>query len=302
MIFFSFLAALSLEHYHPLRQPLRHFQLFAQYAALLREKFDGGEHAHGAIAWCLGVLPIVFAVWLVHLWLAELGFLLELIWGVAVLYLTMGLKYFSSVAEEIAAKLSGGQLEEARQDLQQWRGGDASAFDAREISSLTIEQLVVHSHRQTFGVLFWFVLLGPAGAVLFRLASILALRWRESSTEFSAVARKVFHALNWVPQRLTALTYAVAGNFEDAMYCWRSQASNWADGEEGIVLAAGAGAMGVRLGQPLNVGGQWMERPEIGLGDEPDADHIESANSMIWRGLVVWLVIALLLMVAGWAA
>lgn len=302
MMFLSFLAALVLEHYRPLRQPLPHFQYFARLAALLRDKLDGGEQAHGAIAWCAGVLPIVLVVWLARGWLGELNVLLGWAFGVGVLYLTMGLKYYSGIAEYIAAKLRGEELEEARSLLRNWRGGDTSGFSAREVASVTIEQLFAHSHRQTFGVLFWFALLGPAGAVLFRLSSILSLRWREASLEFSGVAARIFHALNWVPVRLSALTYAVAGNFEDAMYCWRSQAQAWPEAEEGIVLAAGAGAMGVKLGQPLNMGGQWLDRNEIGLGDEPDAEQIDSANSMIWRGLMVWLVLALLLMVAGWAA
>jgi adenosylcobinamide-phosphate synthase len=302
MIFFSLLAALALEHFHPLRQPLPHFNFFAQYAALLRDKLDGGERSHGAIAWCAGVLPVVLGVWLIQAWLADLSFLLEWAWGVAVLYLTMGLKYYSGIAQEIGDNLRADKLDEARHALQDWQGGNTADFDARGIASVTIEQLFAHSHRQTFGVMFWFVLLGPGGAVLFRLASILSLRWREATPEFSAVAEKIFHALNWVPQRLTALTYAVVGNFEDAMYCWRTQVYGWSDSEESIVLRAGAGATGVKLGQPLNVGGESRDRSEIGLGGEPDADQIESANSMIWRGLLVWLVLAMLMLFASWAS
>ena len=217
MIFFSLLAMLALEHYHPLRQPLPHFQFFARYAALLHDKLDGGEQLHGAIAWCLGVLPIALAVLLIQLWLSGLNFLLGWAWGVGVLYLTMGLRYYSRIAEDIAYKLRANQMEEARKELQNWRGGDTAGFGEREIASAAIEELFVHSHRQTFGVLFWFVLLGPAGAVLFRLASVLSLRWREASPPFSAAAARIFHVLNWVPVRLTALTYAVAGNFEDAL-------------------------------------------------------------------------------------
>lgn len=302
MIFFSLLAALALEHYRPLKQPLPHFQYFAQYATLLRDKLDGGEQSHGVIAWCVAVLPIILMVWLVQAWLADLNFLLGWAWGVGVLYLTMGLKYYSRIADEIVGKLRTDKLEEARHILQGWRGGDTAGFDAREISAVTIEQLFAHSHRQTFGVLFWFVLLGPAGAVLFRLASILSLRWHEASLAFSGAVTNIFHVLNWAPARLTALIYAVVGNFEDAIYCWRTQAHAWPDAEESIVLTAGAGAMGVRLGQPLHVAGQYCERCEIGLGDEPDADQIESANSMVWRGLMVWLVLGLLVMVAGWAS
>lgn len=302
MMFFSMLAALALEHYHPLKRPLPHFEYFAHFAAYLREKLDGGEQLHGAIAWCVGVLPIMLLVWLAHAGLSNMNYLLGWAFGVGVLYLTMGFKYFSSIAEDIAAKLRENQVEEARAALRNWHGGDMSRLDPRELASLTIEQLVVHSHRQIFGVLFWFVLLGPMGAVMFRLASILSLRWREATPQFSGVAEKIFHALNWAPARVTALIYAVAGDFEDALYCWRTQPQARPDREESVVLAAGAGAMGVRLAQPVAEGEEWRERIEFGLGEEPDAEQIESANSMIWRGLMVWLVLALLAMVASWAA
>lgn len=302
MIFFSLLAVLALEHYRPLRQPLPHFQYFADYAAMLHHKLDGGEHAHGVLAWSVAVLPFVLAVWLIQAWLGGIGFLLELAWSIAVLYFTMGLKYFSGIAEKISGSLRAGDLDAARHELQEWHGGNTATFGPHEVSSVTIEKLLSHSHRQTFGVLFWFILLGPAGAVLYRLSSILSMRWRESSSDFASPAIKIFHALNWVPQRVTALTYAVAGDFEDAMYCWRTQFNAWPDAEEGIVMAVGAGAMGVRLGVPVHVGGHLQERWEVGLGEEPDADQIDSASSMIWRGLIVWLVIGFLLMVAGWAS
>ena len=302
MIFFSLLAALALENYHPLQRPLRHFEHFARFAALLRDKLDGGESLHGAIAWGVGVLPITLLVWLAGEWLSGQNYLLGWAWGVGILYFSMGLKYYSRIAEDIAGKLRSGRLDEARTAWQAWRGEDAAGLGVRELASVTIEQLFAHSHRQTFGVLFWFILLGPAGAVLFRLSSILSLRWREASAPFSAAVAKIFHLLNWLPLRLTALTYAVAGNFEDALYCWRTQTQAWPDTEEGVAMVAGAGAMGVRLGQPLKMGDQWQERGEIGLGDEPDADQVDSANSMMWRGLVAWLVLALLFMVAGWAA
>jgi adenosylcobinamide-phosphate synthase len=114
-------------------------------------------------------------------------------------------------------------------------------------------------------------------------------------------AQRAFHVLNWLPARLTGLTYAIAGNFEDATFCWRTQADSWPEPEDGVVLAAGAGAMGIRLGQSINVGGETVWRPELGSGQaEPDADSIDSAVSMIWRGLVIWMVAGLLVVIAGW--
>ena len=83
---------------------------------------------------------------------------------------------------------------------------------------------------------------------------------------------------------------------------WRTQAPDWPEPEEGVVLAAGAGAMGIKLGQALNVGQDAVWRPELGTGQAPEADCIDSAVSMIWRGLVIWLVAGLLIVIAGWVA
>jgi adenosylcobinamide-phosphate synthase len=102
-----------------------------------------------------------------------------------------------------------------------------------------------------FGVLFWFVLLpGPSGAILYRLAVYLRERWGKLGA-FGRTAEQVYSVLEWPAARLTAAAFAVVGDFEDAVYCWRTQARAWADPYMGVVLAAGAGAMGVRLGMPL---------------------------------------------------
>ena len=70
----------------------------------------------------------------------------------------------------------------------------------------------------------------------------------------------------------------------------------------GIVLASGAGALGVQLGGPIpTVGGEPEVRPELGLGDEPEADLLPSAVGLVWRALVLWLLLMLLLTLANWA-
>ena len=305
MAFFSLLAAVALEHLKPLRQPLAHYRQYGRFTHWLESRFNAGEASHGVIAWALAMLPLLAVVWLVYAALSGIAPLLGWAWNVAVLYVTLGFKYYSDDAERIARLLRDGDLDAARETLAAWRGGDASQFSADEVARVTIEQTVAASHRQMFGVLFWFAVLapfGPVGAVLFRAASILDRRWADSSGLFGLFARRAFGAINWLPARLTALTYAIAGNFEDATYCWRTQAEAWPEPAEGIVVAAGAGAMGVKLGQSLTVGGESVWRPEIGTGQTPDADCIDSAVSMIWRGLVIWLVAGLLVVVAGWVA
>ncbi|MHB1186482.1 CobD/CbiB family protein [Thiobacillus sp.] len=305
MAFFSVLAAVILEHLRPLRQPLPHYQHYSRFTQWLERRFNAGEYSHGAIALALAVLPWLIAVWLVFVLLSGISPVLGWAWNVAVLYLTLGFKYYSDDAERIARLLRAGELDAARGQLLAWRGGDTSQFSADELARVTIEQVMAASYRQMFGVLFWFVLLlplGPVGAVLFRATSILARRWETSRGRFGQCAQRVFHIINWVPARLTALTYAIAGNFEDATYCWRTQADTWPEPEDGVVIAAGAGAMGVKLGQNITVGGESVWRPELGTGQAPDADCIDSAVSMIWRGLLIWLVAGLLIVIAGWVS
>lgn len=305
MAFGSLLAAIALEHYRPLTQPLSYYQAYARYAQALREKIDGGEAIQGVIAWIAAVAPLLLVTTLVYGWLNHIGDILGWAVNVAVLYCLAGFRYYSRVAEEIAELIKTGQAEEACRRLEIWRNEKPGSLQPEDAIRLTLEELFSRSHRQMFGVFFWFTLLsplGPAGAVLFRASSILARRWGEDASPFSRFAENFFQLLNWAPARLTALTYAVAGNFEDAMFCWRSQGEAWRDPQEGMILAAGAGAMGVRLGMPVCVGGEWQQRPELGMNQDPDVDHIDNAVNLIWRGLVIWLVIGLLLFVAGWAS
>lgn len=295
MSFFSLLTAFALEHWRPRRSPFSFYQTFARLVVFLREKLDGGEPSHGFLAWCCAVLvPVLLAAWIAH-WLAQLWTPLAWAWSVGVLYATTGFRYYTLKAEEIALLLRAGEVQTAQARLADWRGLPAddahTSPQAQTIAGQTIARLFGHSLRQTFGVLCWFVLLGPAGAVLYRLSSVLTRRLGDASEGFRKWPGLLFHLLNWLPARLTAMTYAVAGNFEDAMYGWRTRSTLWPDAEEGVVVSAGAGAMGVRLDQ---------EQTGIGSGEPPDADQIDSAVSMIWRGLMVWVVAGLLLTVTGW--
>jgi cobalamin biosynthesis protein CobD/CbiB len=95
--------------------------------------------------------------------------------------------------------------------------------------------------------------------------------------------------------RLTAAAFAVVGDFEDAVYCWRTQARSWPDADVGVVLAAGAGAMGVRLGMPVHEIEGMVPRVELGVGDAADGPFLDSAVGLLWRALVVWVLILFVL-------
>lgn len=302
MTFLSLVAALLLEQVRPLRQTNRAYLLFTRYAMGIERHFNGGQYRNGVIGWLLVVLPVVLVTVAAYLLLARVSPWLGWLWNVAVLYLTMGFRQFSHYFTDIMEALREGRLDVARDYLGRWRGESAAEFSANEIARVAIELGLISSHRKVFGTIACFIALGPAGAVLYRMAAMLGEKWGlRSDPEFGPFGRfadRFFFWLDWLPSRFTAASFAIVGNFEDAVYCWRTQALSWAMPTHGILLASGGGAIGVRLGDTLHQYGTLQFRPEMGTGDEADVDYMQSAVGLIWRALVLWVFVLLLVSVA----
>ena len=302
MKFLALLLALLLEQVRPLRNRNRLYQWFGRYAAGLEEKFDGGEYRHGVIAWLLAAGPLLLVAALVYHSLYVVAPPLAWAWCVVVLYVTTGFRQFSHYFTEILRALNKDDADAARRLLGEWRGESTAEFSPTEIARVAIEEGLLASHRCVFGSIAWFVAIGPAGAVLYRASEMLAAQWgargASAGGEFARFAVRFYYWIDWVPARATALTFAVVGNFEDAVYCWRSQAAAWGARTQGIILAAGAGALGVRLGDTLREHGSLQFRPELGTGGDADVDTMESTVRLIWRSLVLWMFLLLIVTLA----
>jgi len=177
-----------------------------------------------------------------------------------------------------------------------------------------------------FGVFFWFVLLstfglGPAGAVLYRLAEFVSRYWAYRSgsagiavnERLGALSLRLFQWLDHVPARLTASGFAVVGNFEEAVNCWRRDAQLWRYDNEGVILAAAAGAVGIQLGGG-SAPGLTPDRAktfEAGAlpdsaaaegstpGEVPKLGHLRSVVALVWRSVVLWMLLLALLSLAN---
>jgi cobalamin biosynthesis protein CobD/CbiB len=256
------------------------------------------------IAWLIAVGGLVLVAGGVYAALHAINPLLSWLWNVLVLYLTMGFRQFSHYYTDIQLALRMDDVPHARKLLAEWRGHSADDLSSSDIARLAIEEALSASHRHVFGVLVCFVLLpGPCGAVLYRAAAFLAEVWGGRNDAdaglFGTFSRQAFAIIDWLPLRATAAGFAVVGDFEDAIYCWRTQADKWPDSYLGsgigIVLASGAGALGVRLGMPVVEAGEIADRAEMGVGDEADVDFMQSAVGLVWRALLLWLLLLLLL-------
>lgn len=327
MGFLSLIIALLVEQVRPLSSGNVAYNAVRGLAEVLERNFNAGERQQGVLAWIVLVVPLTVFAWLIFWLLLRVHPFLGLAWNALVLYLTLGFRQFSHYYTDIQVALADNDLDRARALLTEWRRKADPKFSAADLTlsdicRLTIEEALIASHRHVFGVFFWFVLLpGPSGAVLYRLADYLARRWNRPGTDaplepFGHFARRFFQWIDWLPVRLTAIGFAIVGNFEDAIFCWRNQARQWDDPSKGILLAAGTGALGVRLGPAARNVPDAMSPPTIdptGAGQyDPMADAIPGVDAspaalrtgvgLVWRSLLLWMLLLLLLSLAGWFA
>jgi adenosylcobinamide-phosphate synthase len=145
-----------------------------------------------------------------------------------------------------------------------------------------------------FAAIFWFVVLGAPGVVMYRLVNTLDAMWGYKNARyhhFGRAAARLDDVLNYLPARLTALSYAAAGKFCMAIESWRRQAAASESPTAGPVMAAGAGALSLRLGGPAIYHGQWCERPALGYGVKPCAEDIGRAIALVQRAIFIWVVV-----------
>lgn len=304
MTLFTALLALVIEQFRPLPMQRWVEEPLSRFAGLLDDKFDDGQYAHGLIAWLFAVaLPagLVQLIYLALLWAHPIAAALL---ALVALYLTMGFRQFSHYFTDLQLALRMGETDRARSLLAQWTGHSAERLNSSEMARIAIEQALLSSHRHVFAPLYCFALLGPGGALLYRLSQFFADQWGERDDpvrgRFGAFAKRAFAVIDWLPVRLTATGFAVVGDFEDAVYCWRAQSEQWPDRSSGILLSSGAGAMGISLGLPLHGDLDVEDRPELGLGDAADVDHMQSTIGLVWRTLLLGLLVLALFWIASW--
>jgi adenosylcobinamide-phosphate synthase len=218
-----------------------------------------GNRVRGLAAWVLIVLPFVaLGDWLAHPLLDAL-----------LLWFALGTRSLGEHARAIAAPLDAGDLALARERVGDIVSRDTSQLDETGVAKAAVESVLENGNDAVFGALFWFFVAGGAGALLFRLANTLDAMWGYKDDRriyFGWAAARIDDVLNFIPARLTALTYALLGNARVAFACWREQAGRWSSPNAGPVMAAGAGALGVTLGGAAVYHGQLEQRPLLGPG------------------------------------
>ncbi|QRX84142.1 adenosylcobinamide-phosphate synthase CbiB [Glaciimonas sp. PAMC28666] len=246
---------------------------------------------YGALAWTLAVIPIVLlTIWMLHL-LPIAG---ALMMHAVLLYLCIGLRSLRDHTIPIAQALAVDDLVIARSLTSRIVSRDTSQAQPADLSKAAVESLLENGNDAVFGTIFWFVVAGGPGAVLFRLVNTLDAMWGYRTPRynlFGRVAARIDDGLNWVPARLTAVSYALLGRTSLALQCWRTQAPAWPSPNAGPVMATGAGALGLRLGGAATYDGVLEDRPPLGSGTEAGGADIQRAWQLVLRTTILWLVL-----------
>jgi adenosylcobinamide-phosphate synthase len=265
---------------------------FGRYAGRLEQRFNAGGRgwrSHGVTAWFLAVVPLTLLVTVLS-WLPYIGWLVEIL----ALYCALGLRSLGEHVRPVAEALRGGDLDEARRRVGYLVSRETGELDDTAVARAATESVLENGSDAVFAALFWFVVAGAPGVVLYRLSNTLDAMWgyrNERFERFGWAAARIDDLLNYIPARLVALTYAVLGRTRLALSCWRRQAPLWDSPNAGPVMAAGAGALGVELGGAAVYHSELHQRPQLGEGPPADADAIERGWQLVCKGVWLWLLL-----------
>lgn len=250
------------------------------------------------------VLAVLFPVLPVALLSAALGSELlglpQFTLAVFVLLFSFGPRDLKDEVEDYIAALERRDRDAAAGYARALREGDVERH-AHGARAAVEEAVFVQANNRLFGVIFWFMVLGAAGAWLFRVSDLLRRRAAFESVRagdsgapraFGVALVRVHGLLAWLPARLAAVSYALAGSFEDAVGNWK-------------VAVDGAGREMLERTEDLlaRVGCGSLQPSLAGLA--PDALDVATARGalrIVERALWIWLVVVALLVLAGSAA
>lgn len=298
MIILSLVIALVAERFLGAYLYLRQFDWFDIYAQRLRARFGNRAVWDGPLGVLATLALPLLGVAIVQQLLHGVALnLFALAFGVLMLWYCLGPRDLDTDSEAYTAAIEDGDETRAQIAAGDLLGGAAPPDPWTRTRAVT-DAILSQSNERLFGVVFWYAVLGPLGAALFRLAAVLrdsALNAAEENVGYRLAALRLFYILGWLPARLIALSYALSGSFEDAMQGMsdfkNSRHGEFVDANAGLLVCAGNGA--------LRLDAEGLAPDE--QAPEAHVTLVKAALGLMWRTLIIWLGVLLLLGFAGWA-
>lgn len=294
MILIAVLTGLLLEKFVSTLEKYRRYKWFRNYANWLWAKLGSRVYWNGALGVIVTIALPLFLIWLTLYFLGEIHGIFSFTSGVLILVFSFGPGNFNKKVQNFLATRNIGDQEDTTWELDDILGTDFAGNEL-ELTRAILESTLVQTNERLLAVLFWFIILGPIGALLLRLACLmreLTHQDRYAASEFAHAARRLHFILLWAPARLAALSYAISGSFVHCLDNWRSQTpqtvKDLSDSNEALLLRAGLGA--------LQLGTHIAEQSKR----QVDLNGIEAALSLTWRSVIVWVTVLAVITLTGW--
>lgn len=244
---------------------------------------------NGMLSVLVLLIPLIMLLTIVLLQI-ELTWVLEII----ILYLAIGRKSLIQHALAVLTPLTNKDNKIARTKLSYIVSRDTDNLDKKGIITATIESVIENSNDAIFAVIFWYLVAGLPGVLCYRLVNTLDAMWgykNERFLMFGWFAARLDDVMNWIPARLTVITFAVFGKFNKVLRTAYYQGVLCSSPNAGPVMAAGASSLNVELGGDAFYQQKLISKPTLGYGNEPQINDINRAIELIDKSLLVWLAV-----------
>jgi membrane protein required for beta-lactamase induction len=262
-----------LRHWHELRD----LSWFEHYSASLDRLLKTGN---GVIKFVLVLLaPLLAFVMLQFLLYGEYFNIPYTLFSIIVLLYCLGPDCLISDVEAYIDARRLGDDEEALH-LAGALTEEAASTSPDQQTADVIKAILFIPNQRIFTVLFWFVLIGPIGAVLFRLSSNISKQSLGSLSQFADTVQAV---LAWLPSRMLASSYALVGNFDGAVLAYKNRPY-----ESDLSIS--------NYDTLVNIGLGALRDTQV----EDEIAGIQAARNLVVRGVLCWIAVLALLTLGGW--
>jgi len=295
MTLLAIILGLSIEKLMPTLLQYRRFDWLFSYQQWMKQKLSKISNWNDTFSLLVIILLPIISVAFVHYKLYESSSLLGFAFSVLVLAYSLGPRDIYGLTRRLLDLPSESCTTEMRSIAGQLLPGPLPD-DQNTLFSMVKEKLLLAINTNLLAVLFWFAILGPMGAILYRLTLTVHESQNqkdqnqddENSEEYTSTASMFYAILNWLPAHLTAISFAASGSFVDALHNWKNNAiKNPLSNQEcdAMLISVGHGAMRVEETQDI-------------CDAKPVVDAI---IAMAKRSIILGLTVLALLTMSGWA-
>lgn len=275
------LICIAIEQFTPKLSQHRSYHWLKQYMLWFRHAFPNLD---GTTTLLLILSPIII---LGILLLSSVNALLWFLLSIVTLCYSIGPKNTVIQVTDYRDAAERGDIEAAMRYADKLNPYTHSMTNMAQANQHVINAILTNTSERITAVLFWFILLGPLGALLYRCSEQLMRYSQANEGETLQEATQRLHfILAWLPTRVTIFSYALGGNMSDAWQNWRHYQSKWAqifcDDNKGLLICSGLGALQI---EPTS--------------RENDLQNVQCALALANRAIIIWVSFIAILTLAG---